>query len=147
MGFTLPQSVPLKTDLEITVHSTGVAFGPLCIVPAKCILPLATLPSGQEEEISPLPFIFPLHARSAVMLVACRTTLAILQSRWFCDIGAPYLSIISWVRQTCVVMVVPLKGFFMPAGMVMPAGIGDFCQAMLVVISQRPGVLRSEERR
>ena len=75
------------------------------------------------------------------MLLVCITTLAILQSRWFCDIGAPYLSIMAWVRQTCVVVVMPLKGEFMPAGIFIPAGKGDFCQAMVAVISHRPGFI------
>jgi hypothetical protein len=45
------------------------------------------------------------------------------------------------VTQTCIVLVVPLKGDFMPAGKVTPGGKGDFCQVMLLVISQRPGFL------
>src|ERR1035441_9431665 len=63
------------------------------------------------------------------MLVACSTTLEILHSLLrLCGIGAPYLLIISWVRQTCLVLVIP-------------GGMDDCCQAMLVVISHRPGFL------
>jgi len=51
------------------------------------------------------------------------------------------LSIMACVRQTCVVVVVPLKGDFMPAGKVTPGGKGDCCQVMLLVISHRPGFL------
>ena len=40
-GCTLPQSELLKTEEESTVHSTGTDFGPACIVPRKCTLPVA----------------------------------------------------------------------------------------------------------
>jgi hypothetical protein len=56
-----------------------------------------------------------------------------------CGTGAPYLSIMAWVTQTCVVCGPPPKGEFAPAGIVIPAGMGDFCQVMVVVISHRPG--------
>jgi hypothetical protein len=45
----------------------------------------------------------------------------------------------AWVRQTRVVVVLPLKGDFMPGGKVTPGGSGDFCQLMLLVISHKPG--------
>src|ERR1039458_1696782 len=76
------------------------------------------------------------------MLVALSTTLAIWHSPLrLCGIGAPYLSIMAWVRQTCVVRGPPPKGELAPGGMVMPGGMGDCCQVMLLVISQRPGFL------
>jgi hypothetical protein len=40
-GFTLPQSGPLYTEVETMVYSTGVGFGPICMVPIKCTLPMA----------------------------------------------------------------------------------------------------------
>jgi hypothetical protein len=75
------------------------------------------------------------------MLVVFRDTLVTWQSRCEDGMGAPYLLIISCVRHTCVVMVVPLKGDLAPAGMVMPGGKGVCCHVMLVVISHRPGFL------
>lgn len=122
------------------VHSTGVAFGPDCIVPEKCTLPLAWLPSVHEDSTVPMPFIFPLHTMTEVMLLAFIMTLVNWQLG-SCDTGAPYLSIMAWVRQTCVVVVVPLKGDFMLGGSVMPGGKGDFCQVMLAVISHKPGFI------
>src|SRR5271154_6260512 len=37
-GFTSPQSALLKTDVELTVHSTGLGDGPACRFPVKCTL-------------------------------------------------------------------------------------------------------------
>jgi hypothetical protein len=54
-------------------------------------------------------------------------------------IGAPYLSIMAWVRQTWVVCGPPPKGD--PAGACIPGGKGDCCQVMVLVVSQRPGFL------
>jgi hypothetical protein len=53
--------------------------------------------------------------------------------------GAPYLSIISCVRQTWVVCGPPPKGD--PGGACIPGGIGDCCHVMVLVVSHRPGFL------
>ncbi len=55
--------------------------------------------------------------------------------------GAPYLSIMACVRQTWVVRGPPPNGELAPGGIVIPGGIGDCCQVMVLVISHRPGFL------
>jgi hypothetical protein len=74
---------------------------------------------------------------SAVMPVGFIITLLIWQSR-LCETGAPYLSIMAWVRQTCTVC-----GALMAARAAagIPGGKGDCWYVMLLVISQRPGFL------
>jgi hypothetical protein len=63
----------------------------------------------------------------------------IWQSPRVCGGGAPYLSICACVTHTCVVRGPPPKGD--PGGACIPGGMGDCCQVMIEVISQRPGFL------
>jgi hypothetical protein len=55
--------------------------------------------------------------------------------------AVPYFSIMAWVRQTWEVCAPPPKGEFALGGIVIPAGMGDCCQVMVLVISHRPGFL------
>jgi hypothetical protein len=76
---------------------------------------------------------------SALMLVGFIDTLLTVHWPLGCGTGAPYLSIMAWVRQTWVVRGPPAKGD--PAGACIPGGMGDCCQVVLLVISHRPGFL------
>ena len=66
-GFTLPQSGPLKTDVDSTVMSTGMLREPACIVPAMCIVVLVVVESTKVACTVPVASMFPVHFTVAVM--------------------------------------------------------------------------------
>src|ERR1039458_7055072 len=107
--------MPLEIELEAVVHSIGLLFGPTCIDPTKCTLPVACSSSAHEDSMLPLPLILPVHSMSAVMPLAFLTRLVTRQPL-ICGRIAPYLSKNCCVTQTCVVCVPPPVGSPRPAG-------------------------------
>src|ERR1039458_2263311 len=126
--------MPLEIELEAVVHSIGLLFGPTCIDPTKCTLPVACSSSLHEDSRLALPLILPVHSMSAVMPLAFLTRL-VKRQPLICGRIAPYFSKYCCVTQTGVVCGPP------PVGSPTPAGNGDCCHVVVVVNAHRPGFL------
>jgi len=89
--------------------STGRVFEPISMVPVMWTKDLLELSLFQVDSTLPLASIWPVQVILAFMLLGLRVMSVTWQSPCCgAGLGPPYLSIISWVTQTCVLCGPPM---------------------------------------